>query len=403
MRWHRCAFLLVGIALARPVRAESAATSITFRETLARAAEMSPAMAVARSRESVAASEIGVAGVYPNPTLLGGTSTQAAKLTVGASLPLVIFGQRGAAMAASRAELAVVQVGTQGTQSDVRAGAGRAFVALWLAERTALARADADGVAALIEQAVTVRVQVGATPELEGVRVRAQRLRAKADAVEAEQLVGAAAADLGRWMGAPRALELRTSGDPEVPSQAPPLEQLLARIGANPQIRRERAEQRAAEERAHRERALVRPGLNLDVGADLYDPSYPVTNYHAVLGIELPILNQRGPFIEREERAASAASVRSEFERVNASADLAVAYRTFEAVSARSVALGVGVVPAAEAAAKATRESYQLGRASLEALLDAERARIDARLTLLETYAARANAWLDIERTLGVP
>jgi outer membrane protein TolC len=88
---------------------------------------------------------------------------------------------------------------------------------------------------------------------------------------------------------------------------------------------------------------------------------------------------------------------------VNASADLAVAYRTFEAVSARSVALGAGVVPAAEAAAKATRESYQLGRASLEALLDAERARIDARLTLLETLAARGNAWIDIERTLGVP
>src|SRR5260221_2155865 len=402
MNWRTCALLLAGFLLAEPVRAEST-VPITFRETLTRAAEMSPAMAVARGRESVAASEIDIAGVHPNPTLFGGTSTEGAKLMVGASLPLVIFGQRGAAMAASRADRAVVQVVTHATEADVRAGAGRAFVALWLAERTAMARADADGVAALIEQAVTVRVQVGAAPELEGVRVRAQRLRAKADAVEAEQLVGAASAGLRLLVRAPSTLGLRTSGDPEVPSRVPTLEQLLGRIGANPEVRREQAEERAAGERAHRERALVRPGLTLDLGADLYDPSYPKTNYHAALGIEVPLLNQRGPFIEREERAARAAHVPSEFERVNASADLAVAYRTFEAVSARGVALAVGVVPAAESAAKATRESYQLGRATLEALLDAERARIDARLTLLEATAARANAWIDIERVLGLP
>jgi len=400
MKWQSFVFLIGGALVAHSALAEPGAVSITFRETLTRA-RTSPALAVARSRESVAAAEVGIAGVYPNPTLFGGTSTQAARLSVGVSVPLTVLGQRGAAMAASRADLAVVQVGTQVTGSDVRAGAARAFVALWLAERTAMARADADGVAALIEQAVTGRVQVGAAPELEGVRVRAQRLRAKADALEAEQLVGAAAVELGRWIGERTALELRTNGDPEVPAEAPPLAQLLAQVGANPVVRREEAEARAAEARVDRERALVRPGLALEVGADVNDPSLPATNYRALLGIELPLFNQRGPFIDREERAARAARVRSEFERSNAGNDLAIAYRTFQAVSARSTALAGGVVPAAETAAKATRESYQLGRATLEGLLDAERTRIDAKLTLLEAYAARANAWIDIEHALG--
>jgi outer membrane protein TolC len=400
MKWQSLVLLISGAVVARSALAEPTAASITFGEALARA-RTSPALAVARSRESVSAAEVGIAGVYPNPTLLAGASTQAARWSVGASLPLAILGQRGAAVAASRADLAVVKIATQATASDVRAGAGRAFVALWLAERTATARADADGVAALIEQAVSARVQVGAAPELEGVRVRAQRLRTKADAVEAEQLVGAAAVELGRWIGERAALDLRTSGDPEVPAEAPPLAQLLTQIESNPVVRREQAEARAAQARADRERALVRPGLSLEVGADINDPSLPATNYRALVGIELPLFNQRGPFIDREERLADAARVRSEFERSNAGADLAVAYRTFQAVSARSVALAAGVVPAAETAAKATRESYQLGRATLEGLLDAERTRIDARLTLLEAYAARANAWIDIQHALG--
>src|SRR5579859_5835745 len=166
MKWQCWAFTMPAAFVALSASAEG--QTITFAETLARAAQGAPQIAVARSKESVAAAEVDIAGVYPNPTAIGGTSTQAAKYSIGASVPLVIFGQRGAAMAASRADLGVVQVETLATRTDVRAGAGRAFVALWLAERTARARAEADRVAALIEQAVQARVEVGAAPELEG-------------------------------------------------------------------------------------------------------------------------------------------------------------------------------------------------------------------------------------------
>jgi outer membrane protein TolC len=84
-------------------------------------------------------------------------------------------------------------------------------------------------------------------------------------------------------------------------------------------------------------------------------------------------------------------------------ADLLVAYRAFEATAARTRALEEGVVPAAEAAASATRESYALGRAALVTVLDAERARLDARLSVLEARAARVLAWIDVEHAIGVP
>jgi outer membrane protein TolC len=60
-------------------------------------------------------------------------------------------------------------------------------------------------------------------------------------------------------------------------------------------------------------------------------------------------------------------------------------------------------VPAAQAAAKATEEAYVVGRTPLLAVLDAERALVDARVSALEAQAARAQAWAGVEHALGAP
>ncbi|MEI7893785.1 MAG: TolC family protein [Myxococcales bacterium] len=53
--------------------------------------------------------------------------------------------------------------------------------------------------------------------------------------------------------------------------------------------------------------------------------------------------------------------------------------------------------------ARATTESYSLGRAPLVSVLEAERARLDAKIALLEGKTMRANAWIDVERAMGMP
>jgi len=375
---------------------------IGYSQVLDLAARVSPTMAVARAQEAVIASDIRVAGIVANPTLIGGTSTQAARLSVGLALPLNVLGQRGAAIRASEADFAAARVGTQATESDVRSAAAHAFVALWLAERRANARAEAEQLAKWIDDAVATRVQLGGAPQVEGVRSRALRLRAHADAVEAAQLVAATAADLGRWIGATDASELRTQGDPQVPASAPPLAALLERVGQGPAVVREQAAAHAARARADRERALARPALTLEVGLDARDPTLPATNYRAQLGVEVPVFTLRGPYVEREERSAAAAEVRALWEASILHSDLLVAYRTFEATTARRDVLEQAGLPAALAAARSTQESYSLGHASLEALLDADRSLIDTELSLLEAQAARANAWIDVEHATGV-
>src|SRR5262249_25166650 len=181
------------------------------------------------------------------------------------------------------------------------------------------------------------------------------------------------------------------------------LSSLLERVAKAPAVQKEEADARAASARAERERALVRPMLTLDLGLEAFDPSLPATNYRAQLGIELPILNQRGPYIEREGSAAVAATWRARYEAHALTTDLIVAYRNFQGDSARRDTLSNAVLPAAEQAARATQESYSLGHASLEAVLDAERVWLETKKAPLDADAARAHAWVGREHALGGP
>lgn len=393
---------LGGAALSLGSLTVQAQTPISYANALTLSRQRAPTAALAYATQTVAEADSRVAGVYPNPILQAGTSTQSARLSLGVSVPLVVLGQRGSALRAGRAELSVAKFGTLVALSDVRAATGHAFVALWLAQHTADARSDAAAVAAKLESAALGRVELGSAPQLDGLRAHAERLRADMDAQSARARVDAAAAELAVWVGAAYDEPLRASGDPEVPAAPPQLSELWQRAASNPTVQRANAEIAASQARAASERAQVRPLMSLDLGADWYDPTTPATNYRAQIGVEVPMFNQRGPLIEREERRSVAARWQARAEQARLGSALVFSYRNFSAATQRMEALASGVLPAAAAAAQATEESYTLGRAPLVAVLDAERARIETELSFMESQSDRADAWLEVEHTLGV-
>ncbi len=373
---------------------------LSSAEALRRVRAGAPELRVARDRESIARADVGVAGVLPNPIISAATNTQSARLALGASLALPILGQRGATIAASRADLETAHIDTEVIWTDVRAAAGRAYVALWLAQERAAARREGSVIASRLDAAVAARVELGAAPEVDGLRTRAERLRAEADAREAEALVDAAASQLAFYLTTNEAL--RADGEYGVPTDAPPLPSLTTRLEASPIVRRENSDARAADARVSRERALARPTPVLDLGADIGDPTLPTTNYRAGIALDVPLLSMRGAQIDRERANAAAARSRASLELARNRAGLTAAYHTFVGADARAKMLAV-VLVAADAASRATEESYQLGRAQLVAVLDASRTRLDTRITLAEAIGTRAQAWIDIERAIGAP
>lgn len=403
---------LAVLLLAAPAGAQDEGR-LSLDEALRAARAAAPDLVVARAREAVAGAEVGIAGVYPNPSVAVGTNTQTARLTGTLSLPLVILGQRGAAIEAARADQATVVLDTAVAWTDVRRATVRAYAALWLAEGVAAARRDSAAIETTLEMAVVQRVNVGAAPQIDALRVHAEKLRADADVLEATAAVTAAATDLGRWMGTGEGGALRATRDLPVPEAPPSLASLLVRVDASAAVRRERSDVRASEARVAREHALVRPGLTLDLGADAFDQTLldpnaprnatPPVNYRAQLMIDVPLFNQRGAYVDRERAQGDVARARVRAAQVQAVAELTSAYRTYEAATAQQRTLAESVVPAAHAAAKATEEAYALGRAQLVAVLDAERGLVDARVSALQAQAARANAWADVDHAVGTP
>lgn len=414
VRWVSIAAVVAGIVLFAPPGRAQGEVRVSLEDALRAARRAAPDLLVARARESVAHAEVGIAGTYPNPTVAVGTTTQTAALTSDVSLPLVVLGQRGAAVDAARADEETVALDTQVTWNDVRQATARAYAALWLAEGVATARRESAAIQATLESAVVQRVQVGSAPEIDALRVHAEKLRADADVLAATAEVNAAATELGRWMGLSDGSGLRASADPPAPDHAPPLADLLAQVDEGAPVRREMSDVRASEAHVARERALVRPTMALDLGADFWDytlsqvqpppPGYtPPVNFRAQLTVEVPIFNQRGAYIDREQAAGDVARARVRAAHVQGAAELTAAYQTFEAAAAQQHTLADSVVPAASGAARATEEAYRLGRAQLVAVLDAERALVDARVAALQAEAARAAAWADVEHAVGAP
>ena len=408
MRPPRWTALLVVLSTARTSLA--AEIAVTYDQALQRAAGVAPDLAVARMAETVAVAETGIAGLLPNPSVSAGTSTQTARLSLGLSVPLLILGQRAAAINAGRAEIATSRVETEMAGVDVRALAAHAFVVLWSAQARATERKRAALVSRRLDDAVRGRVDLGAAASVDGLRAHAELLRADAEALQTTQLVAAASGELSRWLGLEGA-ELRAEGDPAIPAVLAPFADLRARLEESPLLRRERAAAHAAELRGDREQALARPVVTVDVAADAWDDTLcpgnarcgnPPVNYRGGLSVEVPILNQRGPYVDRERALASVAGRREAAERARLIAALTTAYRGFEAWTASARTLGEGVVPAADAAAAATEESYELGRAPLFAVLDAEKAGIDARLSLLDARTQQADAWIEVEHAVGI-
>ncbi len=394
--------LIVSVTLAatQPVLAQEP-RRLGYAEALQLARLHAPSVDAARADELAVRADGRAAAVYPNPSFNAGSSTQAARLSLGASLPLVVFGQRGAARNVGNATALVAHQDTLASAAEARASAAQAYVGLWTAERSADALGQAAQLARELEATVQSRVDVGSAPALEQLRAQAERLRAEMNATAALELIDASASELARWIGVPVDAGLRTTGAPDVPAQPPPVQQLFARLPASPAIQRAQAEIRAGQARLASERAQLRPTMTLDLGADYLDPTLPATNYRAQLGVELPLFNQRGPMIEREELKTTGARFRLDAERAANGSALLIAYRSFNLQARRQRTLFEGVAPAIRAAAEAAAESYALGKTPLVALLEARRANVEVELDLVATTEARARAWIEVERLLG--
>jgi outer membrane protein, heavy metal efflux system len=391
------------VCLSRVAVAERPGTRpVTFAEARAAGEAAAPEVTLAARRDDVARAATGVAGALANPTVGVTTARETARLGASVSLPLALFGQRGTAVAAARADAAAAGLDVQAARAEGRFAASLAWLDLWEAEGRARLFAEAAGDAERVAAIADEKFKAGSAPRVDVLRTAADRARARADAAFAAASVPAAAARLAIAMGDAGGAGLRAEGQPGLDRGAGELADLARLLPAHPVVQRDQARIEAAAAHVRAEQRLRWPAINAELAVNWHDPTLPATDVIGGLAFEAPVLSLRGGAIARARAEQALAETSAALELRRLDAELAEAYARAQGAGARARSLSTDVLPALEEVRRMTEEGYRDGRVDLLRLIDAQRARLDSRLAQVEAEAAWERALAEVERAVGV-
>ena len=394
-------------------QAATAPTSLTLAQALDLAAHRNPDLLAAQKGIVTARAGVGAAGQLANPTLALNVGPDAPAVTATIDVRLPIFGQRGSAIDAAQAEVPAAQAQAAAQAVAIRASVRRAYFAQAQAQAQAQLAAETLQIAAQLAAGIRARFNSGGAPLLEAEQAELARKKADLDLRDREALLEVARIALVQLIGAAPEAAFATSTALAVLPQAPSLPLLLARAEQGPEVQALRRREDAAQARARRERAAVRPLPDVSVEAERIDPSTVDTStplqhlqtgklgVRLGLAFDLPILSLNRGRIEQEEAAASEASALARAALLRGQAAVRGARARFEAAKLRAGLADGDFVPAAERVLQMAREGYQLGRAPLVSVLQAQSDLASARGRAVDAAAEAQTAFADLEEAAG--
>ncbi|MFL5308424.1 MAG: TolC family protein [Polyangia bacterium] len=397
-----CALAALVVADSGPARAETpGARPVTFAAARAAGESAAPDVMLAAGRDAVTRAQLGVAGALANPTVGLTTARETARLGLSVSVPLPVFGQRGAAVAAARSDADAAALDVEAARAEGRFAASLAWLDLWEAEGRARLFAEAAADAARVAAIADEKFKAGSAPRVDVLRTAADRARARADAAFAAASVPAAAARLAIAMGDATMDRPTAAGAAEMELGHSQLADLVRLLPTHPAVRRDRARVEAAAAHVRAEQRLRWPAINAELAVNWHDPTLPATDLIGGLAFEAPVLNLRGGAIARAKAEQALEETTAALELRRLDADLTDSYARAQGAGARARSLATDVLPALEEVRRMTEEGYRDGRVDLLRLIDAQRARLDSRLAQIEAQATWERALAEVERAAG--
>jgi outer membrane protein TolC len=312
---------------------------------------------------------------------------------IGIRQSLPFPGQLGIAERAARSDAAARRDEVRARRLAVQAQVAHAYVGWWRAREELRIHLEHAKLAERTLVAVQARYATGGARQADMLRAETDLHRLHADVAGIEESLRSSQALLAAAMGAP---------DEALPPPSGPELALPASGGERPEVTAARAQADRAELLA-RLADRARRALDLMVGFDyMLMPGMPDA-YSVMLQVGVPWFSSRRVSeaeraradAERSRDAVAAAANAARYEQAEAQARA-------QAAKARLAVLEGDVVPRAERTLEAMRASYSSGDATLVALIDAERALLDAQLSAVRQRAALADAAADLRRALAI-
>lgn len=402
----------VPLAAQQPVTATLQAApspAFTADSAAALALRFHPQLRAANGRRLVAHGQARQDAAFTNPTIewrrenLGSPLQKDEFLTV--YLPLDLTGRRFSLRAA------VTQVNTRATldSAALARDLGAAAAAAWW--RAALAAALHDGAVAQAEalgeiaRYDAVRLAEGAVSEQTAIRARleADRARLAAAALAADRQ--RALAELARATGVPpHELPVPPSLLPSGPVPTTDLpataeEAVALALRERVELAAREAAVRAAIDRGRAEGRGLLGDLTLQGGSK---QTAGLNTGQIGAALPLPLLHRNGGARERTRGEREQAEAEREEVRLRIAAEATAAWDAYRSLAATaSQQAGDGLAERADDLAGIAAAAYREGGTTLLELLDAQRARLDARGAALRWHADLHLALIELRRALG--
>jgi outer membrane protein, heavy metal efflux system len=391
------------------VLALSAAPPLRLSALLEDARQRNPELRAALAQARAAASSVSPAGVLDDPMLMvqywnGPVDFSVVPIMVQLTQTIPLGGKLGAKSDAASADARTAQAEASVRLQDVERDVTRAFVDLFVSERTLVIH---DGMLDTLRTLASVtasRVSAGRAEVVDQLKAQAELLKEEGvhESLLAEQTTARVrlAALLNR---APSEL----AGDTESPSSVPPVpgdDELLTRATRDrPELQAAASATQAAEARTRLATAAGVPDITPLV-AYMHTFNLPPQNNFLFFGVQANLPIWRGSKIEPAVAAAHA--------RVEATKALAEALRDrirAEVLSAAAqlraeqqlVEIQRRLVPLSRQALDSALSAYSAGRIGLLTVLDSEREALMRQVELAQHLALQQQRLAELERAIG--
>ncbi|MCI0387696.1 MAG: TolC family protein [Acidobacteria bacterium] len=379
-------------------------------------------LATARLEINRASARLRQAGLRPNPTVdfeqLNGVfgSPGERGTTIGFSLPLELWGQRGRRMDLARAELEASEAEVADRERRLASEARAVYVEALAALRDLEVTERLYSLDVETARIVEARVEEGdAAPlELNLLRTEVDRLRARRALIEGR--LEAAALRLKQIVGIPQneTLRLREALDaPLLPAPPASLDAAIEiALRTRPDLRLARLNELVALAGYRLAKAQAAPQVTAFVQYSNVLGTFDDTPIGVLsdrdrifdygVSITLPILNRNQGAKAEAQIAITQAQRRREFTESLIRAEVAAAYRRYEAAQASIQTYERGVIARSEQNVQTMRAAYQVGAFRVTELLVEQRRMVDSQREMTEALAERYRALSDLRAAMGI-
>jgi len=389
--------LFAGAALADPAP--------PFRELLRQAQATAPRLAEARAEIARAEGLAYQARAIPNPTIgvevenfATSNGVNMAETTASVEQTIELGGKRSARISAGGAELEAARRRATRTQAEYAFDLAAAYAEAEGADRRLQLAAESLALTQEDARVAGVLVDAGREADLRRVQAQAAVQAARAGVDQAKAARATAFANLTALAGAPTLItsiptSLLDEADRAFPTANPdPL--------ASPSYLAAEAEREAAARRVRMERAQAVPDLNVSWGVRRMQEDHS-TAMVAGVSVPFPLFDRNRGNISAARADLSAAEARLNAARLDAEASGRSGIARVAAAETRLAAARDGERTAQEAY-RLTRIGYEGGKLALVELLNAQRARTEARTQTIEAATERLSAQAALARLAGV-